>query len=73
MTASGGVTASAVLAEGGINLFGTTFPTFALFLFALSLFFLTGVYSFFKQGLKGAAIIVLMLAVLSFVAGLGRM
>ncbi len=64
---------TAVLAEGGINLFGQTFPPAALFLFALAVFFLTGVYSFLKQGMKIAALVVLVLAVLSFVAGLGRM
>lgn len=70
-----GAVASAVLAaeEGGIDLFGTTFPPFALFLFALALFFLTGVYSFLKQGLKGASVVMLVLAVLSFAVGLGRM
>ena len=65
--------AGVLAAEDGINLFGVTFTPLALFLFALALFFLTGVYSFFKQGLKGAAILVLLLAVLSFLAGLGRM
>jgi hypothetical protein len=60
-------------AEEGVNLFGVTFPPSALFLFALALFFLTGVYSFFKQGLKAAAILVLILAAISFAAGVGRM
>ncbi|WP_106398533.1 hypothetical protein [Actinocorallia populi] len=59
--------------KGGIELFGLTFTPFALFMFALTLFFLTGVYSFLRQGLKGAAVVVGVLAVLAFVAGLGRM
>jgi len=71
----GALTPAVLAAEekGGIDLFGTTFTPFSLFLFALALFFLTGVYSFLKQGLKGASVVMLVLAVLSFAAGLGRM
>ena len=59
--------------KGGIELFGLVFPPFALFMFALALFFLTGVYSFLRQGLKGAAVVVGELAPLAVVAGVGRM
>lgn len=61
------------MAAGGVGLFGQTFTPMALFLFALTLFLLTGVYSFLKQGLRLGAVIVFVLAVLAFLAGLGRM
>jgi hypothetical protein len=43
-------------------------PTTAIFLFALGLFFSSGVYAFLKQGIKTPAIIAGLFAVMSFVA-----
>ncbi|MDX6743049.1 hypothetical protein [Actinocorallia sp. A-T 12471] len=44
-----------------------------MLLFALALFLATGVYSFIRQGLKVAAVIVAVLTVLSVLAAMGRL
>ncbi|MFB4298992.1 hypothetical protein [Actinomadura sp. NTSP31] len=48
---------------------GLHFTFLNVAVFAVALFLLTGVYSFLKQGLKGAALIVLCLAGLAFAGG----
>ncbi|MCD0450825.1 hypothetical protein LO762_16730 [Actinocorallia sp. API 0066] len=69
MTAAAGVLA----AEGTVDLFGLSIPWTAMLLFALALFLATGVYSFVRQGLKIAAVVVGVLAVLSVLAAMGRL
>lgn len=59
--------------EGTVNLFGLSVPWTAMLFFAVALFLATGVYSFIKQGLKVAAVIVAVLAVLSALAAMGRL
>ncbi|GAB2818059.1 hypothetical protein GCM10022221_14900 [Actinocorallia aurea] len=69
-----GLAAAGVLAdEGTVNLFGLSVPWTAMLLFAVALFLATGVYSFIRQGLKVAAVIVAVLAVLSALAAMGRL
>lgn len=48
---------------------GLHFTFFNVAVFAVAVFLLAGVYSFLKQGLKGAALIVLCLAGLAFAGG----
>jgi hypothetical protein len=43
-------------------------PTTAIFLFALGLFFASGVYAFLKQGIRVLAVLAGILAVMAFVA-----
>jgi hypothetical protein len=55
---------TAALDTGGLH-----FTFFNVAVFAVAVFLLAGVYSFLKQGLKGAALVVLCLAGLAFAGG----
>jgi hypothetical protein len=52
-----------------VDIGGLHFTFFNIAVFAVALFLLAGVYSFIKQGLKAAALIVLFLAGLAFAGG----
>ena len=55
-----------------MSLFGQHFSTLSIFLIALGVFCLAGVYSALKQGIKSLAVIALLLAALAIAGGVLR-
>ncbi|ROO83986.1 hypothetical protein EDD29_1496 [Actinocorallia herbida] len=68
-----GFAAGVLAEEGTVGLFGISVPWTAMLLFAVALFLASGVYSFIRQGLKVAAVILAVLTVLSVLAAMGRL
>lgn len=56
-----------------MNFAGHHLSSAAILLFALGLFFLTGVYVFIKQGIKTLAVIVFVLAAMAIAGGVLRL
>jgi hypothetical protein len=56
-----------------VNVFGQQVSAFALFLFAVGIFFLTGVVVFIRQGIKLLAVVAFLIAALAVTAGVLRL
>jgi hypothetical protein len=56
-----------------VNLFGQQVSPFAMFLFAVGIFFLTGVVVFVKQGIRVLAVVAFLIAALAVTAGVLRL
>jgi hypothetical protein len=56
-----------------VNLFGQHFSTLSIFLLALGVFFLAGVYSALRQGIKALAVLAFVAAALAIAGGVLRL
>jgi cbb3-type cytochrome oxidase subunit 3 len=56
-----------------VTLFGQHFQTLSIFLIAVGIFFLAGVYSALRQGIKSLALLALLLAALAIAGGVLRL
>jgi hypothetical protein len=56
-----------------VNFAGHHLTALSVFLFAVGVFFLTGVYVFIKQGIKTLAVVTLLLAALALAGGVLRL
>jgi hypothetical protein len=56
-----------------VSLFGEHFSTLSIFLLALGAFFLAGVYSALKQGIKALAVLAFIAAALAIAGGVLRL
>jgi hypothetical protein len=60
-------------AGGTVNFAGHQLTTLSAFLFALGIFFLAGVYSAFKQGIKALAVLAFIAAAMAIAGGVLRL
>jgi hypothetical protein len=56
-----------------VNLFGQHFSTLSVFLLAVGVFFLAGVYSALRQGIRSLAVLALVAAALAIAGGVLRL